>query len=345
MIRKFIILVLLITISYSKSFADINIKKDFGIVTLMYHRFNEQKYPSTNIKLDVFKKQIEEIQNSDARLISFDEFKKTIDDKSFKERLILLTVDDGFSSFYENAWPIFREKKIPFIFFINTENIGSTGYMNWKQIKEVSKFKFVKIGNHSHSHKYLLDITHDEVINDLEKSINILRKELNIEPDVFSYPFGEYDPILIKIIKNLGFKYAFGQHSGVVNFSSNNYELPRFPINEKYGDIQRFKSVINFLPFPYQQIIPENKYLTSDQNPPDVKIIFFKNLINIKNINCYSNEENKWERSNIKFLNDNEIKIKLRGKFTTERGRINCSLSEKNGKWRWLGVQFILVEN
>ena len=94
-----------------------------------------------------------------------------------------------------------------------------------------------------------------------------------------------------------------------------------------------------------EKIIPENKYLTASQNPPDVKIIFFKNLINIKNMSCYSNEEDKWEKSNINFVNDNEINIKLRGKFTTERGRINCSLMDKNGTWRWFGIQYVLEEN
>jgi len=34
-----------------------------GIVSLMYHRFNENQYPSTNIKIDIFKKQIEQINN------------------------------------------------------------------------------------------------------------------------------------------------------------------------------------------------------------------------------------------------------------------------------------------
>ena len=311
----------------------------------MYHRFNEQKYPSTNIKLDVFKKHVEEITKSGLKIISFDEFKNIVDQKSFSEKSILLTIDDGFLSFYENAWPIFKENKIPFILFINTENVGSHGYMDWEQLKEISEFKFAKIGNHSHSHEYLLNMKKNEIINDIKTSIKILKKNLNIEPDIFSYPFGEYDSDLMKIVENLGFKYAVGQHSGVINFSSNNYELPRFPINEKYGDIDRFKSVINFLPLPYEKITPENKYLTANENPPDVKITFFKNLINIKNINCYSNEEDKWERSNINFINDNEINIKLRGKFTTERGRINCSLMDKNGKWRWFGIQYVLEEN
>ena len=36
--------------------------------------------------------------------------------------------------------------------------------------------------------------------------------------------------------------------------------------------------------------------------------------------------------------------ILLKQKFINERGRINCSLLEKNGKWRWLGIQYVIAE-
>ena len=70
---------------------------------------------------------------------------------------------------------------------------------------------------------------------------------------------------------------------------------------------------------------------------------FFENQKNIKNINCYSNEGNKWEKSNIKFTN-NILSINFREPFFPRRGRINCSLNDK-GKWRWFGTQFIITEN
>ena len=38
--------------------------KDHGVVSIMYHRFNENKYPSTNIKIDVFKKQLKLIEKN-----------------------------------------------------------------------------------------------------------------------------------------------------------------------------------------------------------------------------------------------------------------------------------------
>ena len=65
----------------------------------------------------------------------------------------------------------------------------------------------------------------------------------------FSYPFGEYSLEFKKIIKDLGFKYAFGQHSGVIDETKDLWELPRFPINEKYGEIERFKTLMKTLAF------------------------------------------------------------------------------------------------
>ena len=38
--------------------------KDEGILSIMYHRFNESKYPSTNIQMDIFKDHIQIIKSS-----------------------------------------------------------------------------------------------------------------------------------------------------------------------------------------------------------------------------------------------------------------------------------------
>ena len=88
-------------------------------------------------------------------------FKRTFD-KPKDEKKILITIDDAFSSFYENAWPFLKRNKIPFILFVSTEPVGKNGYMTWKQIKEVEREEFAFIGNHSHSHEYLIDFSFDE---------------------------------------------------------------------------------------------------------------------------------------------------------------------------------------
>ena len=329
---------------YTKnSYSSSNSFEDYGIITIMYHRFDENKYPSTNIRMGEFKKHIELIKNEKLNFVDPKDFETDLKTKKL-ERKVLLTIDDGYSSFYKNAWPILKKEKIPFILFVSTREVGKNNYMGWDQIREIAKEEFVHIGNHSHTHEYLVDRTPQEIKDDLKESISIFKKNLGYNSPFFSYPFGEYSLEFKKIVKDLNFKYAFGQHSGVTDESKDLLTMPRFPINEKYGEIKRFKNILKTLPFKYQEILPEEKYINNSTNPPKVKIKFFNNIHNIKSINCFSNEENKWRNSVINFINDNELEIKLAGKFTTERGRINCSLQEVNGYWRWLGMQFVVKE-
>jgi len=309
----------------------------------MYHRFNENKYPSTNIGIKIFAEQLKEIDKAEIEFVNFKKFKDVIK-TNINKNYLLLTIDDAFKSFYLNAWPMLKQKKIPFILFVSTREIGKYGYMTWDEIRHIEAYEFVTIGNHSHTHEYLIDWDEKKIVTDIKTSINIFKKEIGYSPNIFSYPFGEYSTDLKKIISNLNFEFAFGQHSGVIDITKDFLELPRFPINEKYGELKRFKSILQTLPFPYEKITPENRYLKKNENPPNINIKFFADLINIKNINCYSNEGNVWKKSNIQFINENELIILLKEKFKSERGRINCSLWEKKGKWRWLGIQYVIAE-
>ena len=345
-IRKlFIILILIIAFSndFSKAIATNKDFDDYGLISIMYHRFNETKYPSTNIQLDVFREQLNIIEEEGIKFIHPDNFEKSIKEKK-SERKILFTVDDGLLSFYKNAWPILKEKKIPFILFVSTREVGSYNYMNWDQIRELHENENVEIGNHSHSHEYLVDEASNVIIKDIKKSIKIFKENLGENSNFFSYPFGEYSSDFKKIIQELGFKYAFGQHSGVIDETKDLWELPRFPINEKYGEINRFKTLMKTLPFKYKRILPEDKYLLQSKNPPKVKIEFYENIKNLKQTTCFSNEENKWRNSKINFKEDNTLEINIVEKFIGERGRINCSLKEKNNFWRWLGIQFVISD-
>ena len=340
-ISLFIFILFIITNSISD---ENNIKYysgDEGILSLMYHRFNEHKYPSTNIQMSVFNEQINIIKDSKYIFSDPKTFKKNFSlPKTNKE--ILITIDDAFLSFYLEAWPYLKKNKIPFVLFVSTEPVGKKGYMTWEQIKEVEAEKFTIIGHHSHSHEYLVDNDNDFFISDIKKANEIFLKNLGYIPNLFSYPFGEYSKFMRDYISQ-NFDYAFGQHSGVIDVNKDKFELPRFPINENYGDLKRFKSVINSFPLEYDQLFPKEKKLTKNTNPPEFKVKFFKEQKNIKNVNCYSNELNEWKKSNTNF-NNHILTIKFRGPFSPRRGRINCSLND-NGKWRWFGIQFPIQDN
>ena len=325
--------------AFSSNAQENNVKyfsNDEGVLSIMYHRFNEFKYPSTNISMDVFKKHVELIFDAN---LSFYHPKKFEDEFNLpkKEKKILLTVDDAFQSFYDNAWPYLKKNQIPFVLFVSTEPVGNNGYMNWDQIKEIESSGFGVIGHHSHSHDYLIDKSEEIFLNDIKTSNLIFKEKLGYVPTLFSYPFGEYSKFMRDYISQ-NFKIAFGQHSGIIDVNKNRYELPRFPINEKYGEIKRFKSIINYYPLEYKNLEPQEKKLSKENNPPKFKVRFFDDQKNIENINCYSNEGDKWMKSKIRLV-EKELTIEFREPFLPRRGRINCSLND-NGKWRWFGIQF-----
>jgi len=339
-IKLFIIIILF---TFDSKAEEQNIKSysdDKGILSLMYHRFDESKYPSTNIQMDVFKQQIKIIRD-----LKYNFYDPKNLEKNFHiakvDKKILITIDDAFSSFYEIAWPYLKEEKIPFILFVSTEAIGKNGYMTWDQIKELEKENIVYIGNHSHTHDYLVDLKNDDFVKDINTASAIFVKQLGYNPIFFSYPFGEYSNLIKeKITKN--FKFSFGQHSGVIDINKDRYELPRFPINEKYGDLKRFKFLINLQPLQYKILHPVEKYITKN-NPPTFYVEFFNEQKNLNNINCFSDEGNQWGKSNVDF-SKNTLNINFRDKFLFRRGRVNCSLND-NGTWRWFGVQFSVKQN
>ena len=340
-ISLFIIQSLIFTNSNSEESNSKYFSKDSGTLSLMYHRFNENKYPSTNIRMDIFKKQMQIIEKLNYKFydpkLFVNEFDKIKSDKK-----ILITIDDAFRSFYTEAWPYLKQNKIPFILFVSTEPVGKKGYMNWNEIREIDDSEFGHVGHHSHTHEYLIDMSNKEFEKDIETASKIFKDKLGYVPEIFSYPFGEYSLYMKKYISK-NFKLAFGQHSGIIDLNKDRYELPRFPINEKYGELNRFESIINYMPLEYKKLNPEEKKIYDSNNPPKLSIEFFNEQKNIDKITCYSNDGGNWKKPNLTIEN-NILKINFENKFLPRRGRINCSLQD-NGKWRWFGTQFTLGKN
>ena len=101
--------------------------------------------------------------------------------------------------------------------------------------------------------------------------------------------------------------------------------------------------MIDLLPFEYKSVSLSDKLISSKNNPPNLKLFFFEDQKNLDKISCFSNEGDKWQKTQTS-IEKNVLSIKFIDKFKERRGRLNCSLNE-NGVWRWLGLQFTIKEN
>ena len=332
-----ILFIFVLCLNISTSYAS-NIKN--SAVIFMYHKFGVDKYPTTSITIEQFNDHLVEFSKKKYSVKSLEFILDTIiNDGDLPENTIGISVDDADKSFYKSGWPKFKENRIPVTLFVNTSTIhqNNKNYLNWDQIREL-RDEGVTIGAHSHNHYHMSDLSIDEIKKEIETSNNIFLKELGSIPSLFAFPYGEANQKIINLLKEYKFKVAFGQHSGVINETSNLYYLPRFSLNERYGEIDRVKFAANAKGLGVYDFIPTDP--TLKENPPYIGFSLLDQKLT-PSLDCFIfDSKGQVEKELFKF--NERIEIRLKRKLTGGRSRLNCTAKGQDNKWRWFGHQFYL---
>ncbi len=312
---------------------------DSAAVILMYHRFGETKFPSTNIQLDQFDNHIKELTNGTYNVLPVRDIMAAIQNgKELPDRTVGITIDDAYRSIYTEAWPRFKKAGLPFTIFAATDPIdrGSNNYLSWDQLRELKKAG-VEISGHTASHNHMPVSGPDQNLQELQKSKARMVAELGQAPDMFAYPFGEASESVQKLVQKNGYTMAFGQHSGVVNSTTDAHYIPRFALNENYGDMRRLRLVLNALPLPIKDITPADPFLKAN-NPPDLGFTVSASIKNLHRLSCFSSSEG---RVRVERLGP-RIEVRMTSAFPQGRTRINCTLPGPDNRWRWFGTLFVV---
>lgn len=311
-------------------------------VVLMYHRFGESNHPSTNVTLEQFNGHIQELSSGEYAVKSLPEIIDALrSGRQLPENTVGISVDDAFLSVYRNAWPRLRRANFPFTLFVATDPIDNrtAGYMSWDQIRELAGAG-VTIGSQTASHPHMAFMTPARNAAELKKSNGRFVTELGKAPSLIAYPYGEYSLAVGEVTKQANFVAAFGQHSGVVYPGSDFFYLPRFAFNEVYGDNRRLRMAARALPIRARDITPADTLIRGKGNPPlfgfTVDGLAPKRLSRLA---CYVSSQGQ---ARIERLGDYRIEVRMDQAFRPGRTRINCTLPEADGRWRWFGRQFIV---
>jgi peptidoglycan/xylan/chitin deacetylase (PgdA/CDA1 family) len=254
-----------------------------------------------------------------------------LDPSQLNEKTITVTIDDAYLSFYEVGLPIFEKYQVPVTLFLNTENVGGFNYMSWDQLRDALN-RGVEIQNHSHTHSSFATLDDESIISEIETSQSLILANLNITPNLFAFPFGESSDAAQKIIETY-FDAAFGQHSGA--FSMNyRYYIPRYPLNENYGSIDRLRDISKSLPFQAAQLQPSNPTL----NPPSTRFVL-DIAEGVNGVNCFISDFQGSIEKQMTVL-ENKLLIELSRMPVSGRLRFNCTKVD-NGIF-WYGHQYFL---
>ena len=307
-------------------------------VILMYHRFGESKFASTNIRLRQFEAHIAELTSGPYTVLPLSEIVAKIQTGApLPERTVGITVDDGYASVFKEAWPRLRAAGLPFTVFISTDLAGSgaASYMRWEQIRQL-RAGGVEIGAHTASHPHMIASGAARLDAEMQKSNARFKAELGTAPDFFAYPYGEAGGRERALALKSGYRAAFGQHSGVFHTSSEATYIPRFALNESFGAIGRFRLVINALAMPVTDVAPVDAGI-GVVNPPNFGFTVTGDIGNLKNLGCFSSSEG---RARVEILGSRRVEVRLKNPLPKGRSRINCTLRDQSGRWRWLGTIF-----
>jgi poly-beta-1,6-N-acetyl-D-glucosamine N-deacetylase len=202
---------------------------------LCYHRFddNKPKFKHTNISSAKFAAQIASLKAQGYKFVSLASIVQDIKaGKPMNDKLIAITVDDAYKSFYEHGLGVLKEHKIPFTLFVYVEGVNNKykDYMNWEQVKEAGKYG--EIAFHSYAHKDLTKLSPADLRNDHVTGMSLFEKNMGYKPKYYAYPFGFYNYEVRESLKNIGFEAIMTVDSGAVDVNSDRFGLERIAIDE-----------------------------------------------------------------------------------------------------------------
>lgn len=202
---------------------------------LCYHRFDDSKpkLKHTNIASKKFLEQINMLKAEGQKFVTLASIVSSLKtQKPIADKVVSITIDDAYKSFYEKAFPILRDAKIPFTLCVYVEAVnGKFGdYMNWEQVKEVSKYG--EIALHSYAHKDSTKLSKEELTKDTAEAMAIFEQKMGFKPKYYAYPFGLYNYEVKQKLKSFGFESILTVDGGAVDAKSDVLSLERIAINE-----------------------------------------------------------------------------------------------------------------
>ncbi len=245
------------------------INKSAAVMVLCYHRLEPKPRPKDPLAItpQQFEQEMQALKDNNFAVIPMQDFLAwRRGDKDIPSKCAVVTIDDGYVSGYDTAWPILKKFGYPFTMFVYINYINSGGKsISWDQLAEM-RDAGVDIESHTYSHadlrnpndKYAVDKHNFELIQkdvqtlgedgwlrkEIVDSKTVLEKQLGIKVNALAYPFGKYNEKVRAVIKAAGYEAAFTVYGQRIGYSSPPYDLlGRYAVDQ--NDPKIFKDALS----------------------------------------------------------------------------------------------------
>lgn len=249
------------------------------VVVLSYHHVTKNPTQPFAITPEQFAEQMSFIHEQDLHPISLNEFITFMETGNLPTaNAVLLTFDDGYESYYTEAFPIMRSFGFPSVNFVIAGRVrdiaerkreNMTPPLTRQQVKELVATGMADIGSHTYSLHgqaarnewgeagpvtapvYLEDLQRleaeqeyrDRLYVDFSLSRVGLSEWLNQPVEILSLPFGYTNEIVQETAKQTGYRYVFHSTPGVVTSKTDHYAITRYDVGVPDMDLAKLHQI------------------------------------------------------------------------------------------------------
>jgi peptidoglycan/xylan/chitin deacetylase (PgdA/CDA1 family) len=231
------------------------------VPVLSYHNFSKGR---SNNKLTVsahnFEEQMNYLKNENYHFLTPNQMLLFLEFGQVPRKSVIITIDDGWSSTYQIAYPILKKNAINATLFIPTNFIksGTSKTLSWDQIRQMVNDRSVDIQCHGKSHQDLNTRKYGQsfaaYIDSIEKEVvhskSVIYEKLGTPVTALAYPFGNTNPVVIEILTRNGYQTAFTVTRAGNPFFIQNLRLNRsmiygsFKLPDFINNLKTFQSTI-----------------------------------------------------------------------------------------------------
>jgi peptidoglycan/xylan/chitin deacetylase (PgdA/CDA1 family) len=184
---------------------------------LTYHRFvpKGQSCDRLAVSERSFARQLAYLRDNNYSVISFSQLADFVEGKAaIPPKSVVLTIDDGYKSAYDVAYPILRKFGQKATIFVYSEFVGASAGLTWAQMKEMAASKLIDIQPHSKTHSDLTIRLEGEnekaylerIREEVRHPARAIERNLGLPIHTFSYPYGAEDDAVLDVVEAAGFR-------------------------------------------------------------------------------------------------------------------------------------------
>lgn len=244
------------------------------VPVLMYHTFEESPtFEGINVNQEQFESHLKWLKEEGYTTISNEQLAAYMKGElELPEKAIQLTIDDGYQSVYDTAYPLLKAYGFEATLYVITSHIQSgerfgVPMANWEQLKEMSDSNVIHIGSHTHDLHWrgndnepgfeAMTLGEDKdgkvlsseermayLESDLTEAHELIKEKIGVEPKSFAYPYGAYDEVVERVVASFNYLTVPTVERGVNRVGDSPARVKRYNMSG-FVDMEHFKAIVN----------------------------------------------------------------------------------------------------